>query len=132
MRGAVRFTLPPANEPNQGISDGKLHYRASGDGGKPLCQPVRAAIATKPWSSQKDLAITDGSEVFNQSIPLGQGIQTIPVPLVVLAKWYLGQEPNHGYVFLGPNESFGNKANKSCATILSDFELEIRITKQKK
>jgi hypothetical protein len=131
LRGAVKFTLPAATEPNTGIVDGKLHYRASGVGGKPPCPVVRAAVATKPWSSENDFAITEDGEVFNQNIPLGAGVQTIKVSATTLAKWYLGQQPNHGFVFLGADESGGHKATKSCLAILSDFQLEILRTKKK-
>lgn len=130
LRGAVKFTLPPL-EPETGILAGKLHYRASGEGGKPPCQPVRAAEATKPWSKEDDFKITESSAIFNEGIPLGSGIQTITVSATTLSKWYTGQDPNNGYVFLGPDESDAHKANKSCTTVLSDFELEILRSKQK-
>jgi hypothetical protein len=131
MRGAVKFTLPPGGPGEGGILDGKLRYRAAGASGKPPCQPVRVAIATQPWSVEDDFDITETAEIFNENIPLGEGVQVIKVPAGVLTKWFTGQQPNYGYVFLGPNENFGHNETKSCTTILSDFELEILRAKKK-
>jgi hypothetical protein len=55
---------------------------------------------------------------------LGAVWATAFVPEVV-AKWKKGEMPNHGFFFVGTDESLPAKSHDQCLTTLSNFGLEV-------
>lgn len=118
-RAYVRFDL--AAVPSADIVTAKLHWYpkteknvggvASNDG---TCVK-QIYVAKQPWGPVK---------IAGESLELASVWAFALVPEVV-AKWKKGEIPNHGFFFVGTDESLSGKSHDYCETELSNFGLEV-------
>jgi hypothetical protein len=118
-RAYVKFDL--SSVPSADIVTARLHWSpkteknaggvASNDG---TCAK-QIYVAKQPWGPVK---------IAGESLDLG-AVGTFALVPEVVARWKKGETPNHGFFFVGPDESLPGKNGDDCLTELANLGLEV-------
>jgi hypothetical protein len=131
-RGLVRFDLALLGAPAEQITSATLEYdlktKYVNPGEATNCpENILASIwiVNEPWSNNFDLSaefLTD----FTPSYSCMDTHHSINVSSVV-RDWLNGVRPNHGFLFVGGDESLPSNQHREHTTTLSNFKLKVLV-----